>query len=301
MRRAYRRRWGRLAPVSAAGHPSCAGQRRRRAPCGACGGRCPRQDSNLRACLRRAPLYPLSYGGQEWSDLISGAVAVRNQRRTGAARFLGARCIRRRASAAPVDVEAAARAGVGQVVGRRRRPWSGSRAPGPGHGRRARAPSLPGDHGGPHAHLDRDAAARGGGIRRRPRAGTTSPSRTGSAAAGSAPRNVALAVGGVAVAVVAALGLGGVFSASDAATGGSSGTSGTSSVAVHSRFGPVVHADPTSHSRLGPVVRHGASRVTGSHDRSRPQSSSARHHRRGSSSVAGGLPSRATESPREDL
>jgi hypothetical protein len=25
---------------------------------------CPRQDSNLRACLRRAPLYPLSYGGQ---------------------------------------------------------------------------------------------------------------------------------------------------------------------------------------------------------------------------------------------
>jgi len=27
---------------------------------------------------------------------------------------------------------------------------------------------------------------------------------------------------------------------------------------VHSRFGPVVQADPTSHPRLGPVVRHGA-------------------------------------------
>ena len=24
---------------------------------------CPRGDSNTRACLRRAPLYPLSYGG----------------------------------------------------------------------------------------------------------------------------------------------------------------------------------------------------------------------------------------------
>ena len=71
-------------------------------------------------------------------------------------------------------------------------------------------------------------------------------------------RSAALAVGGVAVAVVAALGLGGVFSSSGATSGGSSGTSGTSSVAVHSRFGPVVHADPTSHSRLGPVVQHGA-------------------------------------------
>jgi len=73
-------------------------------------------------------------------------------------------------------------------------------------------------------------------------------------------RSAALAVGGVAVAVavVAALGLGGVLSASDAAAGGSSGSSGTPTVAVHSRFGPVVHADPTSHSRLGPVVQHGA-------------------------------------------
>ena len=27
-------------------------------------GLCPRQDSNLRPCLRRAVLYPLSYGGR---------------------------------------------------------------------------------------------------------------------------------------------------------------------------------------------------------------------------------------------
>ncbi len=39
---------------------------------------CPRQDSNLRACLRRAPLYPLSYGGQECADLISGRSVARN-------------------------------------------------------------------------------------------------------------------------------------------------------------------------------------------------------------------------------
>jgi len=71
-------------------------------------------------------------------------------------------------------------------------------------------------------------------------------------------RSVALAVGGLCLAVVAALGLGGVLSSSDAATGGSSGTSGPASVPTHSRFGPVVKADPTSHSRLGPVVRHGA-------------------------------------------
>ena len=39
--------------------------------------KCPRQDSNLRACLRRAPLYPLSYGGQECDDPISGGGDVR--------------------------------------------------------------------------------------------------------------------------------------------------------------------------------------------------------------------------------
>ena len=48
-----------------------------RASRGPVGCECPRQDSNLRAGLRRAPLYPLSYGGQECDDLISGGGAVR--------------------------------------------------------------------------------------------------------------------------------------------------------------------------------------------------------------------------------
>ena len=48
-----------------------------RASRGPVGCECPRQDSNLRACLRRAPLYPLSYGGQECDDLISGGGALR--------------------------------------------------------------------------------------------------------------------------------------------------------------------------------------------------------------------------------
>lgn len=30
-------------------------------------GKCPQQESNLRLCLRRATLYPLSYGGH-WDD-----------------------------------------------------------------------------------------------------------------------------------------------------------------------------------------------------------------------------------------
>lgn len=38
---------------------------------------CPRQDSNLRLCLRRAPLYPLSYGGP-------GAMTLANRERAPA-------------------------------------------------------------------------------------------------------------------------------------------------------------------------------------------------------------------------
>ena len=40
---------------------------------------CPRQDSNLRPCLRRAVLYPLSYGGQECLTRL--AVAARGDER----------------------------------------------------------------------------------------------------------------------------------------------------------------------------------------------------------------------------
>jgi hypothetical protein len=29
---------------------------------------CPQEDSNLRPCLRRAVLYPLSYGGPGWNQ-----------------------------------------------------------------------------------------------------------------------------------------------------------------------------------------------------------------------------------------
>ena len=39
---------------------------------------CPRQDSNLRHRLRRAVLYPLSYGGQCWARPVH-AVAPRNR------------------------------------------------------------------------------------------------------------------------------------------------------------------------------------------------------------------------------
>jgi hypothetical protein len=38
----------------------------------------PRQDSNLRSRLRRAVLYPLSYGGPGEIEGISGALATHN-------------------------------------------------------------------------------------------------------------------------------------------------------------------------------------------------------------------------------
>src|ERR1700712_4270253 len=45
-------------------------------------GRCPQQDSNLRPCLRRAVLYPLSYGGQRTPKAISPRVPPRLLRRS---------------------------------------------------------------------------------------------------------------------------------------------------------------------------------------------------------------------------
>ena len=51
---------------------------------------CPRQDSNLRACLRRAPLYPLSYGGQGVAH-PSAPPAPPNQPRPGPACTAGQR------------------------------------------------------------------------------------------------------------------------------------------------------------------------------------------------------------------
>ena len=37
---------------------------------------CPRQDSNLRPCLRRAVLYPLSYGGRDGQNSTASAGAA---------------------------------------------------------------------------------------------------------------------------------------------------------------------------------------------------------------------------------
>jgi len=66
----------------------------------------------------------------------------------------------------------------------------------------------------------------------------------------------------LAAAALAAVGLGVAALVSPPVPPGQthSGTSteATTTTAVHSRFGPVVQADPTSHPRLGPVVRHGA-------------------------------------------
>ena len=74
-------------------------------------------------------------------------------------------------------------------------------------------------------------------------------------------RTVALAVGGLGLAVVAALGVGSALTSSHATTPDSSGsatTSGPTQVHPHPRLGPVVTADPDAHPRLGPVVRHTA-------------------------------------------
>jgi hypothetical protein len=65
----------------------------------------------------------------------------------------------------------------------------------------------------------------------------------------------------LAVAALAAVGLGVAALVSPPVPPGQArpGTATTPvTPAVHSRIGPVVHADPTSHPRLGPVVRHGA-------------------------------------------
>jgi hypothetical protein len=69
-------------------------------------------------------------------------------------------------------------------------------------------------------------------------------------------RSVVLTIG--ALVAVAAVGLGAAAVAPPPVAPARSRSAATSAPQVHSRFGPVVHADPTSHSRLGPVVRHGA-------------------------------------------
>ncbi len=69
-------------------------------------------------------------------------------------------------------------------------------------------------------------------------------------------RTVALTIG--ALVAVAAVGLGVAAVASPPVAPTGSGSGGTATLPVHSRFGPVVHADPVSHPRFGRVVRHGA-------------------------------------------
>jgi hypothetical protein len=73
-------------------------------------------------------------------------------------------------------------------------------------------------------------------------------------------RTVALAVGGLGLAIVAGLGVGSALTSRATApdSSGSATTSGPTTVNPHSRLGPVVTADPDAHPRLGPVVRHGA-------------------------------------------
>src|SRR4051794_10843707 len=62
----------------------------RQGSCGRAGGRpgdgCPRQDSNLRTRLRRAVLYPLSYGGSVWwgDEKTTSRPALRRRRDQGA-------------------------------------------------------------------------------------------------------------------------------------------------------------------------------------------------------------------------
>jgi hypothetical protein len=61
----------------------------------------------------------------------------------------------------------------------------------------------------------------------------------------------------LAVAALAAVGLGAAALVSPPVPPHQAANANSATPAVHSRFGTVAPADPTSHSRLGPVVHHG--------------------------------------------
>ena len=63
----------------------------------------------------------------------------------------------------------------------------------------------------------------------------------------------------LAVAALAAVGLGTAALVSPAVPPSQSRSTEVTTPATHARLGPVVQADPRAHSRLGPVVAHGAS------------------------------------------
>ena len=63
----------------------------------------------------------------------------------------------------------------------------------------------------------------------------------------------------LAVAALAAVGLGTAALVSPPVPPGQGHSPAATTQVTHSRLGPVVQADPSSHSRLGPVVAHGAS------------------------------------------